>query len=75
MKTDKSFTMGLAAAAMVGAIGFAYAQTSTDPAPMQPASPTVGTTSPAQTTTARSTSTDRGSAATMTERAPQADRN
>lgn len=80
MNTSKTLTASVAAAALVGAIGMAYAQTSTtQPLEQQgttaPMTPSQGS---AQTTPSSNTlpsGSDNTLSAPMAERAPQADRN
>lgn len=90
MKATQSLTAALVAAAMVGGIGLAVAQTSGTETPATPAAADPATTAtpptaatPATTTTPPATTTDPGSAPGMSsgattttpEPAPRADRN
>jgi len=73
MRASKTLASAVAAAAVVGAIGLAYAQDTSTTTPGTPADQTMqnqGSTSPS---TSPSTSTD--TAVTPTERPAQADRN
>jgi len=86
----KTFTTSVATAALVGALGLAYAQTYSDPAPAAPAAPTADRMTPSPTpapaTTPSSTAPSESattsspspgtepSSGTMAEPTPRADR-
>lgn len=83
MQLTKTLTSALAAAGLVGAIGLAYAQTTTEPAPApsttqtappEPSTSTTPTTPPASSDTGSTMSTPSTSTDSSTL-APQADRN
>jgi hypothetical protein len=82
MQLTKTLTSALAAAGLVGAIGLAYAQTSTDPAQTPPPSTTqtpppepATTTTPPSTMTAPPASTPASPSTDTAPLTPQADRN
>lgn len=85
MSASKTLTSTVAAAALVGAIGFAYAQSSSEGSPSaQPATPMESqSTTPSADTATTPSATDSSTtpsapavdSAPLTEQAPQADRN
>ena len=85
MSASKTLTSSVVAAALVGAIGFAYAQSSTEgsPSPQPSAAPTQMENQSTQATPTTPSATDSSttpapadtSSAPQPERAPQADRN
>ena len=78
MKASKTLTSLVAAAAVAGSIGLAYAQTTTPDTTMPSATPTTPSTTGNQgttTTTPSAMPTTTEPAGMQTERAAQADRN
>ena len=80
MKASKTLTSLVAAAAVAGSIGLAYAQTTTPDTTMPSATPTTPSTTGNQGTTTTTTTpsampTTTEPAGMQTERAAQADRN